>query len=207
MDMADSEAAPPLVRDRLAYRLKRRILGPPLVTEQLAHQTLSNPMALGVLASDCISSTAYGSEEMLRILVPVVGVAAFTLLMPVTGAILLVLVLLTFSYRDVVSVYTRAGGSYVVARENFGPRIAQIAAVALLVDYIVTVAVQTAAGTDALISLAHLVGEEYTGIDHLKLPITMGVVVLLMYGNLRGVREAGRAFAAPPRTSSCWPSR
>lgn len=196
MDMADSEAAP-LVRDRLAYRLKRRVLGPPLVTEQLAHQTLSNPMALGVLASDCISSTAYGSEEMLRILVPVVGVAAFTLLMPVTGAILLVLVLLTFSYRDVVSVYTRAGGSYVVARENFGPRIAQIAAVALLVDYIVTVAVQTAAGTDALISLAHLVGEEYTGIDHLKLPITMGVVVLLMYGNLRGVREAGRAFAAP----------
>ncbi|MGW1077931.1 APC family permease [Streptomyces sp. NPDC002537] len=194
--MADSDAVPE-VPDRLAYRVKCRLLGRPLVTQQLAHETLSNPLALGVLASDCISSTAYGSEEMLRILVPVVGVAAFTLLLPVTGAILLVLLLLTLSYRDVVSVYTRAGGSYVVARENFGPRVAQIAAVALLVDYIVTVAVQTAAGTDALISLAHLTGDGYTGIDHLKLPITVGVVVLLMYGNLRGLREAGRAFAAP----------
>lgn len=206
MGMADPDAADPRaattppapeVRDRLAYRVKRLVLGPPLVTEQLATEKLSNPMALGVLASDCISSTAYGSEEMLRILVPVAGAAAFSLLMPVTGAILFVLVLLTLSYRDVVSVYTRAGGSYVVARENFGPRVAQIAAVALLVDYIVTVAVQTAAGTDALISLAHLTGEGYTGIDHLKLPITAGVVVILMYGNLRGVREAGRAFATP----------
>ncbi|MCC3776336.1 APC family permease [Streptomyces sp. UNOB3_S3] len=191
------EPEPPVVRDRPAYRLKRAILGPPLVTERLSQEKLSNPMALGVLASDCISSTAYGTEEMLRILVPVVGLAAFTLLMPVTGAILLVLLLLTLSYRDVVSVYTRAGGSYVVARENFGPRVAQIAAVALLVDYIVTVAVQTSAGTDALISLAHLAGNGYTGLDHLKLPITAGVVVLLMYGNLRGLREAGRAFAAP----------
>ncbi|WP_424891419.1 APC family permease [Streptomyces sp. XH2] len=196
--MADPEVTPPpAVRDRLAYRVKCRLLGPPLVTEQLSHEKLGNPLALGVLASDCISSTAYGSEEMLRILVPVVGAAAFTLLMPVTGAILLVLLLLTLSYRDVVSVYTRAGGSYVVARENFGPRVAQIAAVALLVDYIVTVAVQTAAGTDALISLAHLTGDGYTGLDHLKLPITTGIVVLLMYGNLRGIREAGRTFAAP----------
>lgn len=189
--------AEPVVRDRLAYRLKRAILGPPLVTERLSEEKLSNPMALGVLASDCMSSTAYGSEEMLRILVPVVGAAAFTLLMPVTGAILFVLLLVTLAYRDVVSLYTRAGGSYVVARENFGPRVAQIAAVALLVDYIVTVAVQTSAGTDALISLAHLTGDGYTGLDHLKLPITAAVVVLLMYGNLRGVREAGRAFAAP----------
>ncbi|MDT0448960.1 APC family permease [Streptomyces hesseae] len=187
----------PVVRDRLAYRLKRAFLGPPLVTERLSQEKLSNPMALGVLASDCMSSTAYGSEEILRILVPVVGAAAFTLLLPVTGAILFVLLLVTVSYRDVVSLYTRAGGSYVVARENFGPRVAQIAAVALLVDYIVTVAVQTSAGTDALISLAHLTGNGYTGLDHLKLPITAGVVVLLMYGNLRGVREAGRAFAAP----------
>ncbi|MEU3352716.1 APC family permease [Streptomyces sp. NPDC037389] len=187
----------PVVRDRLVYRLKRAFLGPPLVTERLSQEKLSNPMALGVLASDCMSSTAYGSEEILRILVPVVGAAAFTLLMPVTGAILFVLLLVTLSYRDVVSLYTRAGGSYVVARENFGPRVAQIAAVALLVDYIVTVAVQTSAGTDALISLAHLTGNGYTGLDHLKLPITAGVVVLLMYGNLRGVREAGRAFAAP----------
>ncbi|WP_374193003.1 APC family permease [Streptomyces sp. AV19] len=189
--------AEPLVRERLLYRVKRGLLGPPLVTRQLAREKLSNPMALGVLASDCISSTAYGPEEMLIILVPVVGIAAFDLAPLVACAILLVLVLVTLSYRDVVSVYTRAGGSYVVARENFGPRVAQVASVALLIDYIVTVAVQSAAGTDALISLAHLVGEGYYGIDHLKLPVTAGVVVVLTYGNLRGIREAGRAFAAP----------
>ncbi|MGK5642232.1 APC family permease [Streptomyces sp. URMC 126] len=193
--MADADVSLP--PDRLRYRAKRALLGPPLVTERLAQEKLSNPTALGVLASDCVSSTAYGSEEMLRILVPVAGVAAFTLLLPVTGAILLVLLLVTLAYRDVVTVYTRAGGSYVVARENLGPRVAQIAAVALLVDYTVTVAVQTAAGTDALISLAHLIGHGYHGIDHLKLPITIAVVVLLMYGNLRGIREAGRAFALP----------
>ncbi len=183
--------------DRPLYLVKRILLGPPLITEQLRREKLSNRLALGVLASDCISSTAYGSEEILRVLIPVVGLASFTLLMPLTAAIIFVLLLLTLSYRDVVTVYTRAGGSYVVARENFGPNVAQIAAVALLIDYVVTVAVQTAAGTDALISLAHLVGGGFTGLDHLKVPISVAVVLVLMYGNLRGLREAGRAFAAP----------
>ncbi|MEU0136445.1 APC family permease [Streptomyces sp. NPDC006296] len=183
--------------DQPAYRLKRRILGKPLTTERISEEKLDNRTALGVLASDCISSSAYGSEEMLRVLVPVVGAAAFTMIMPLTGAILLVLLLLTLCYSDVVSIYTRAGGSYVVARENFGPNVAQIAAVALLVDYIVTVAVQVSAGTNALISLAHLVGDNWTGLDHLQLPVSVAVIVLLAYGNLRGIREAGRMFALP----------
>ncbi|MGY0059499.1 APC family permease [Streptomyces sp. LZ34] len=194
--MADpAELLPP--RDRIVSHVKRRLLGPPLVTERIKGEKLNNSTALGVLASDCISSTAYGSEEMLRILVPVVGVAAFALLLPVTGAILLVLVLVTLCYSDVVTIYTRAGGSYIVARENFGPNIAQIASVALLVDYIVTVAVQASAGTNAIISWAHLIGGRWTGIDHLQLPLTIGVVLILAYGNLRGVREAGRVFAWP----------
>lgn len=183
--------------DRPAYRIKRRLLGKPLTTEHIGDEKLDNRTALGVLASDCISSSAYGSEEMLRVLVPVVGAAAFTLLMPVTFAILLVLLLLTLCYSDVVTIYTRAGGSYVVARENFGPNVAQIAAVALLVDYIVTVAVQVSAGTNALISLAHLAGGGFTGLDHLQLPVSVAVIVILAYGNLRGVREAGRLFALP----------
>ncbi|MFG2562687.1 APC family permease [Streptomyces sp. NPDC048496] len=183
--------------DRPAYRIKRHLLGKPLTTERISDEKLSNRTALGVLASDCISSSAYGSEEMLRVLVPVVGAAAFTLLMPVTGAILLVLLLLTLCYSDVVMIYTRAGGSYVVARENFGPNVAQIAAVALLVDYIVTVAVQVSAGTNALISLAHLAGGGWTGLDHLQLPVSVAVIALLAYGNLRGIREAGRTFALP----------
>ncbi|MGW8990156.1 APC family permease [Streptomyces zhihengii] len=183
--------------DRPMYRVKRRLLGKPLTTERAGEEKLGNRTALGVLASDCISSSAYGSEQMLRTLVPVVGAAAFTLVMPVTGAILLVLLLLTLCYSDVVTIYTRAGGSYVVARENFGPDVAQVAAVALLVDYIVTVAVQVSAGTNALISLAHLVGDGWTGLDHLQLPVSVAMIVLLGYGNLRGVREAGRMFALP----------
>ncbi|MFJ6810581.1 APC family permease [Streptomyces anulatus] len=183
--------------DRPLYRVKQRLLGRPLTTERVAEEKLGNRTALGVLASDCISSSAYGSEQMLRVLVPVVGAAAFTVVMPVTGAILLVLLLLTLCYSDVVTIYTRAGGSYVVARENFGPDVAQIAAVALLVDYVVTVAVQVSAGTNALISLAHLVGNGWTGLDHLQVPVSVAVIVLLAYGNLRGVREAGRVFALP----------
>ncbi|MFC1410198.1 APC family permease [Streptacidiphilus sp. N1-12] len=184
--------------ESLAYRVKRRLLGKPLVTEELSHEKLSNPVALGVLASDCISSSAYGSEAMLTILIPVIGIAAFTLLLPVTLAILCVLTLLTLSYRDVVMAYTRAGGSYVVARENFGPNVAQVAAVALLIDYIVTVAVQTAAGTTALLSLVHLLGgDAYNWVDRYQLPISLAVVLLLCWGNLRGIREAGKAFALP----------
>ncbi|MEU8556440.1 APC family permease [Streptomyces anthocyanicus] len=186
-----------MTHDRPMYRVKRRLLGRPLTTERVTDEKLSNRTALGVLASDCISSSAYGSEEMLRVLVPVVGAAAFTMVMPVTGAILLVLLLLTLCYSDVVTIYTRAGGSYVVARENFGPNVAQVAAVALLVDYVVTVAVQVSAGTSALVSLAHLVGNGWTGLDHLQVPVSLLVIVLLGYGNLRGVREAGRMFALP----------
>ena len=131
------------------YRLKNRLLGPPLVTEQLASERLGKPIALGVLAPDCISSSAYGTEEMLTQLVPYVGLAAFTLVVPITFAILGVLFFVTLSYLEVIKLYTKAGGSYVVARDNFGPKIAQIAAVALLIDYTVTVAVQTSAGTAA----------------------------------------------------------
>jgi amino acid transporter len=113
---------------------KRILLGKPLITEGLSSEKLSNPIALRALSPDAISSTAYGPEQILVELLPNAGLAAFTLLLPVTGVILLILVLVAASYRQVVMVYTRAGGSYVVARENFGPRVAQVAAAALLID-------------------------------------------------------------------------
>ena len=134
------------------YSVKRRVLGPPLVNEQLTQERLSKPLGLGVLSCDGISSANYGSELILHELLPFFGLAAFTLLLPMTGVILLGVALVVLSYREVVTVYTRAGGSYVVARENFGPRVAQVAAVALMVDYVVTVAVQTAAGSAAILS-------------------------------------------------------
>ena len=180
------------IPETFRYRLKNRLLGPPLVTEQLASERLSKPIALGVLSPDCISSSAYGTEEMLTQLVPYVGLAAFTLVVPITLAILGVLFFVTLSYLEVIALYTKAGGSYVVARDNFGPRIAQIAAVALLIDYTVTVAVQTSAGTAALTSAVPSLANTLDTVA-----ITVGVVLVLLFGNLRGIREAGRYFAIP----------
>jgi amino acid transporter len=176
--------------DTFWYSTKRRLLGPPLVNQDLGEQRLSNPLALGVLSPDGISSSAYGTEEILIALVPYVGLAAFALLLPMTLVILLVMVLVLLSYREIVMVYIRPGGSYVVARENFGPRIAQVCAVALLIDYVVTVAVQVAAGTAAVASVFPVVGTY-------KLEVSVGVVLLMCFGNLRGLKEAGRAFAVP----------
>ncbi len=172
------------------YAAKLRLLGPPLVNSELSEQRLSKPLALGVLSPDGISSSAYGTEEILIALLPLAGLAAFTLILPMTLAILLVMTLVVLSYREIVMVYIRPGGSYVVARQNLGPRIAQVCAVALLIDYVVTVAVQTAAGTAAIASA-------FPAIGPYKLWITAGVVVLMCYGNLRGLKEAGRAFAIP----------
>jgi amino acid transporter len=172
------------------YRLKNKLLGPPLVNEELSTERLSRPIALGVLAPDCISSSAYGTEETLTQLVPAVGLAAFTLVVPIMIAILGVLFFVTLSYLEVIQRYTKAGGAYVVARDNFGPKIAQIAAVALLIDYTVTVAVQTAAGTDALTSA-------FPRLLPYTVPMSVAVVLVLVYGNLRGIREAGRLFAFP----------
>src|SRR5262252_9284856 len=116
----------------LGYSLKRRLLGRPLINEQLAEERLSKTLGLGVLSCDGISSANYGSELILHELLPFFGLTAFTLLLPLTGVILFGVALVVLSYREVVTVYTRAGGSYVVARENFGPRVAQVAAVALM---------------------------------------------------------------------------
>ncbi len=178
--------------ETLGYRLKRRLLGPPLVTEALEGERLSKPVAMGVLTCDMISSSAYGTEEMLTELVPYVGAAAYTLVLPITFAILFVLIIVTLSYREVVMVYTRAGGSYVVARENFGINVAQFAAVALLIDYTLTVAVQSAAGTTALSSAFPALASEAW-----QTSISVAVVLILLWGNLRGIREAGKTFAFP----------
>src|SRR6266705_3430286 len=179
------------------YSVKRRLLGPPMITEQLKEERLSRPLALGVLSCDGISSAAYGTEEILIELLPFFGLAAFSLLRPMTVVILLGMALVVLSYREVVSVYTKAGGSYVVARENFGPRVAQVAAVALLIDYIVTVAVQTAAGSAAIVSaFPALSGIPVIG-PKILLVISVVAILAMCLGNMRGIREAGRIFALP----------
>ncbi len=176
--------------ETIRYRLKNRLLGPPLTTERLAVERLGRPTALAVLSSDVISSSAYASEQALIPLIQVVGVAAFSLLVPVSIAVVVVLAFVTLSYLEVVKVYTKAGGAYVVARENFGLTVAQIAAVSLMIDYTLTVAVSVAAGVAALTSVV----PSLTGAT---VWIAVGLVVVIAFANLRGVREAGKVFAIP----------
>ena len=178
------------LKDPLSYKIKKALLGNPLNRHSLSHQRLSKKFALGILSSDCISSSAYGSEQILLALLPAFGLAAFSILMPMTMVVLAVLIIVTFSYREVVQLYTKSGGAYVVSRDNFGPVVAQVAAVALMLDYIVTVAIQSSAGVDALIST-------FNGLHQYKIWIVLSVIALLTFGNLRGVKEAGAAFALP----------
>ena len=178
------------VKDSFSYRVKRFFLGGALNRHTLGHQRLSKRYALGILSSDCISSSAYGSEQILIALLPAFGLAAFTILMPMTGIVLLILIIITLSYRHVIQVYTKTGGAYIVSRDNFGPVVAQIAAVALMLDYIVTLAIQSAAGVAAIIST-------FPSLEPYKMPMIFAVIIILTYGNLRGVKEAGKAFAFP----------
>ena len=138
------------LKDSFFYTIKRRLLGNPLNRHSLNHQRLSKRYGLGILSSDCISSSAYGSEQILIALLPAFGLAAFAILMPMTAIVLVILLVITLSYRDVINVYTKVGGAYIVSRDNFGPVVAQIAAVALMLDYIVTIAIQSAAGVAAI---------------------------------------------------------
>ncbi len=173
------------------YRLKNRLLGPPLHTEQLAHERLGNPTALAVFASDNLSSSAYATEEILRVLIPAGGAAiAFSLVVPLTIAMLIVLGFLILSYRQTIKAYPSAGGAYIVTKDNFGRGPAQLAGVSLLTDYVLTAAVSTAAGAAALAS-AFDVFKPYV------LPIAIVFLLIIASGNLKGVKESGKAFAIP----------
>src|SRR5207248_4980073 len=192
---ADGAGGPPRrprvdVPEPLGYRLKMWLLGPPLNTEQLAHERLGRPTALAVFASDNLSSSAYATEEILRVLVPVVGVAAFSLVVPVTVALLVVLGFLILSYRQTIKAYPTAGVAYIVTRDNFGLLPAQVAGLALLTDYILTVSVSVAAGTAAIASA-------WSALDPYVVPVSVFWIVLIAFGNLRGVKESGRIFAVP----------
>lgn len=180
----------PELPETVGYRIKRALLGRPLESSALHSERLGKPTALAVLSSDVISSSAYGTESILRVLIPVAGLGAFALITPITGLLLIVLVAVCLCYRNVVKAYPVAGGSYVVSRENFGYSVAQIPGAALLCSYTLTVAVSIAAGVDAVISAFPAIGVS---------PVVLSIlfVLLLTYGNLRGIKEAGRLFAIP----------
>lgn len=177
------------------YRFKSRILGEPLTNDQLAHERLGKPTALAVFASDALSSTAYASEEILRTLLVIggaggIGLLAFRWLTPITLALVAVLVILIFSYRQTIKAYPSAGGAYIVTKDNLGLIPAQIAGVALLTDYILTVAVSVSAGVAALYSAV-------PALYPYRVPVALGFIAIICIGNLRGVKESGRIFAIP----------
>ena len=181
--------APELPEGRID-RFKNKALGRPIHTDQLVHERLGKPTALAVFASDNLSSSAYATEEILRVLVPAIGIAAFSLVLPVTIAMLVVLGLLILSYRQTIKAYPSAGGAYIVTRDNFGTLPAQVAGVALLTDYVLTVSVSVAAGTAALTSA-------FSALKPYSVEIAVGFILIVAFGNLRGVRESGRVFAVP----------
>jgi amino acid transporter len=174
----------------LAHVWKRLVLGPALPTAQLKHERLGNPTALAVFASDNLSSVAYATEEILKVAVPAIGVLALSVVMPVTFGILGVLAILLFSYRQTIKAYPSAGGAYVVTKDNFGLLTAQLAGVALLTDYVLTVSVSVAAGVAAITSVAP---SSYA----YRVPMAVMFIWVIAWGNLRGVRESGRLFAVP----------
>lgn len=142
-----------------------------------------------MLSSDPLSSVAYATEEILRVLV-LVGAAGLTFANPIAVAIATILAIVVFSYRQTIHAYPNGGGAYVVSKDTIGPGAAQVAAAALLIDYVLTVSVSIAAGVAAMTSaLPHW---------HVNtVALSVGFVVVLALVNLRGVRESGRIFAAP----------
>jgi amino acid transporter len=169
--------------------VKRILLGTPIATAQAGHERLSAVTGLAVFASDALSSVAYATEEILLILV-LAGPAALHLSLPIAGAIAVLIGIVVASYRQTILAYPQGGGSYVVTRENLGRYPSLVAGAALLVDYVLTVAVSVAAGIAALTSAVPPLYRH-------RVALCVAGVTIIAVGNLRGIREAGRLFALP----------
>jgi amino acid transporter len=167
------------------------LFGRPLATQALEHQTVSKPVGLAVFASDAISSTAYATQEILFILALAgTSAAIFGLSIPIAIAISILLVIVTISYRQTIFAYPNGGGAYIVARDNLGEIVAQVAAAALLTDYILTVAVSISSGVAQITSA-------FPNLYPFRVEIALLVILLITIVNLRGVRESGLVFAIP----------
>jgi len=182
----------------VAAELKRFIIGRALRTEQAAHERLSKKTALAVFSSDALSSTAYATEEILLVLAVAVAygqAGAFKYVVPVSIGIGVLLVIVAISYRQTIHAYPSGGGAYIVAKENLGTNAGLVAGAALLVDYVLTVAVSIAAGVAAITSMMQ--GTRYAWLDDHKVLLCLICIAFIALANLRGVRESGALFAAP----------
>ncbi|KQQ66740.1 APC family permease [Microbacterium sp. Leaf320] len=177
----DNTDAPP--------RAKRILIGDPLTSAQVDDQLLPKKMALPIFASDALSSVAYAPQELVMILL--IGGLTFLSFTPLVAvAVVVLLIVVVLSYRQLIKAYPSGGGDYEVASKNLGEIPGVIVAAALLVDYVLTVAVSVASGVDNIISAV-------PGLDPLRVELAVGFVILIIIVNLRGVREASLVFAIP----------
>jgi amino acid transporter len=174
---------------RVLRRVRTFLIGRPISSEREEHERLTKLKALAVFSSDNISSSAYATEEMMRILV-LAGIGAMSLTMPLTIVICGVLAVVAISYRQTIKAYPNGASAYIVASDNLGAKAGLLAASALLIDYVLTVAVSVSAGVAAITSILPQLFDE-------RVLIGVAVVVILMIGNLRGIRESGSIFMAP----------
>jgi amino acid transporter len=170
-------------------RLRRVLVGRPMRTHQAEDELLPIPLALPIFAADAISSVAYATEAAMVVLLGA-GIAALHVALPISVAVAALMAIVITSYRQTVRAYEQSGGAYVVARENLGTLPSLVAAAALLVDYVLTVAVSVASGVLAITSAV-------SSLDHYNTELSLAGVLLITVVNLRGVRESGFAFALP----------
>jgi amino acid transporter len=180
---------PPTALGRTLQRWKAWLIGRPLANEEEVGERLSKRLALPIFSSDAISSSAYATEEILRVLV-IGGAAAFLLSVEVAAAIAVMLAVVALSYRQVCRAFPNGGGAYAVARQELGPMFGLVAAAALLIDYVMTVAVSTSSAVEQLISIA-------PQINDFRVEIAVLSITLITIANLRGLRESGNIFAIP----------
>lgn len=171
-------------------RIKQALLGKELRSEQLQGEKLSRFWGLPIMASDAVSSVAYAVEEILMALVPALGLAAVSYVGWVSVPIIILLVILVFSYTQIINHYPNGGGSYVVSKENFGRRPSLLAATCLIVDYIMTVAVSISSSTAAIVAV-------FPGMEEYKVLISLVCIALITLGNLRGIGESSKIFGVP----------
>ncbi|MFZ1242485.1 MAG: amino acid permease, partial [Anaerolineae bacterium] len=166
-----------------------RLIGQPLRSIDLPHQTVGKLVGLAVFASDALSSTAYATQEILIILAAA-GTMALGYVFPIAIAITALLVIVTVSYEQTIHAYPGGGGAYIVARDNLGELPAQTAGAALLTDYVLTVAVSVSSGVAQIASA-------FPDLFPYRVPLAVALVAVVMLINLRGVKESGATFALP----------
>ncbi len=171
------------------HRLKRLFVGSPLPTAQQRHERLGRATALAVFASDALSSVAYATEEILLVLI-LAGTVALSYSLPIAIAIAILIAIVVSSYRQTIRAYPQGGGAYIVSKDNLGTTAGLVAGAALLIDYVLTVAVSVAAGVAALTSAVPF-------LFRYRVPLCVLAVAAVSVANLRGLRESGKLFAAP----------